>query len=173
MAVPTAESVPSKPITRPVRSLLTVSPTSRVVLSGRGEADPSRLATLQAAGAPALLAAPSPATPLADPADDLRVPLKGPLRALRDGSSDLHRAALHLVKSAHLLPAALLPFMYAVLLYAVLRAWLQQCRTPSSCHHMVQLWQCHAVWLAVGGPAARFQRNAVVQPIPVRGWARR
>jgi GTP cyclohydrolase II len=45
---------------------------------------------------------------LADPADDLRVPLKGPLRALRDGSSDLHRAALHLVKSAHLLPAALL-----------------------------------------------------------------
>jgi GTP cyclohydrolase II len=45
---------------------------------------------------------------LADPADDLRVPLKGPLRSLRDGQSTLHRAALHLVKSAHLLPAALL-----------------------------------------------------------------
>lgn len=45
---------------------------------------------------------------LADPADDLRVPMKGPLRALRDGSADLHRAAIALAKSAHLLPAALL-----------------------------------------------------------------
>lgn len=45
---------------------------------------------------------------LADPADDLRVPLKGPLRALRDGDAALHRAALRLVKSALLLPAALL-----------------------------------------------------------------
>lgn len=45
---------------------------------------------------------------LADPADDLRVPLKGPLRSLREGSAVLHRAALQLVKSAHLLPAALL-----------------------------------------------------------------
>lgn len=45
---------------------------------------------------------------LADPADDLRVPMKGPLRALRDGAADLHRAALALAKSARLLPAALL-----------------------------------------------------------------
>ncbi len=45
---------------------------------------------------------------LADPADDLRVPMKGPLRSLRDGTATLHRAALHLVKSAQLLPAALL-----------------------------------------------------------------
>lgn len=45
---------------------------------------------------------------LADPADDLRVPLKGPLRSLREGTATLHRAALQLVKSAHLLPAALL-----------------------------------------------------------------
>ena len=45
---------------------------------------------------------------LADPADDLRMPMKGPLRALRDGSAGLHRAALDLVKSARLLPAALL-----------------------------------------------------------------
>ncbi len=45
---------------------------------------------------------------LADPADDLRVPLKGPLRSLREGTAVLHRAALQLVKSAHLLPAALL-----------------------------------------------------------------
>jgi GTP cyclohydrolase II len=45
---------------------------------------------------------------LADPADDLRVPMKGPLRALRDGSADLHRAAIALIKSAYLLPAALL-----------------------------------------------------------------
>ena len=45
---------------------------------------------------------------MADPKDDLRVPMKGPFRSLREGSSDLHRAALALVKSAHLLPAALL-----------------------------------------------------------------
>ena len=45
---------------------------------------------------------------LADPADDLRLPLKGPLRALRDGPADLHRAALVLLKNAQLLPAALL-----------------------------------------------------------------
>ncbi|MDP3262291.1 MAG: GTP cyclohydrolase II [Tabrizicola sp.] len=44
---------------------------------------------------------------LADPADDLRVPMKGPLQSLRDGRADLHRAALALAKSAHLLPAAL------------------------------------------------------------------
>ncbi|MBN2631806.1 MAG: GTP cyclohydrolase II [Rhodobacteraceae bacterium] len=44
---------------------------------------------------------------VADPADDLRVPMKGPLRSLRDGPADLHRAALALAKSAHLLPAVL------------------------------------------------------------------
>ena len=43
---------------------------------------------------------------IADPADDLRMPMKGPLQSLRDGPSDLHRAAIALVKSAHLLPAA-------------------------------------------------------------------
>ncbi|RGP36188.1 GTP cyclohydrolase II [Pseudotabrizicola alkalilacus] len=44
---------------------------------------------------------------LADPADDLRMPMKGPLRSLREGAADLHRAAVALAKSAHLLPAAL------------------------------------------------------------------
>jgi GTP cyclohydrolase II len=44
---------------------------------------------------------------VADPADDLRAPMKGPLTALREGSSDLHRAALALAKAAHLLPAVL------------------------------------------------------------------
>jgi GTP cyclohydrolase II len=44
---------------------------------------------------------------LADPADDLRVPMKGPLTSLREGGADLHRAALALAKAAHLLPAAL------------------------------------------------------------------
>ncbi|MDN5787738.1 GTP cyclohydrolase II [Pseudorhodobacter sp.] len=42
---------------------------------------------------------------LADPADDLRFPLKGPLRSLRDGPAALHRAAIALTKSAPLLPA--------------------------------------------------------------------
>ena len=45
---------------------------------------------------------------LADPADDLRMPMKGPLKTLRDGPADLHRTALALTKSARLLPAALL-----------------------------------------------------------------
>ncbi|OOY13711.1 GTP cyclohydrolase II [Thioclava marina] len=45
---------------------------------------------------------------LADPADDLRVPMKGPLEALRGGDADLARAAIRLAKSAQLLPAALL-----------------------------------------------------------------
>ncbi len=44
---------------------------------------------------------------VADPADDLRMPMKGPLTSAREGSADLHRAALALAKSAHLLPAAL------------------------------------------------------------------
>ncbi len=45
---------------------------------------------------------------MADPADDLRVPMKGPFLCLRGSDPVLHRAALRLVKSAHLLPAALL-----------------------------------------------------------------
>ena len=44
---------------------------------------------------------------LADPADDLSHPMKGPLITRREGSADLHRAAIRLVKSAQLLPAAL------------------------------------------------------------------
>lgn len=44
---------------------------------------------------------------LADPADDLTHPMKGPLTSERDGAADLHRAAIRLVKSAQLLPAAL------------------------------------------------------------------
>ncbi|QDY68346.1 GTP cyclohydrolase II [Qingshengfaniella alkalisoli] len=43
---------------------------------------------------------------LADPADDLRHPMKGPLETERDGSADIHRAALILCKAARLLPAA-------------------------------------------------------------------
>ncbi|MEZ5750994.1 MAG: GTP cyclohydrolase II [Paracoccaceae bacterium] len=43
---------------------------------------------------------------LADPADDLTHPMKGPLTTQRDGPADLHRAAIRLVKSAQLLPAA-------------------------------------------------------------------
>ena len=44
---------------------------------------------------------------IADPADDLRAPMKGPLRSLRDGPADLHRAAIALAKAARLLPAAI------------------------------------------------------------------
>jgi GTP cyclohydrolase II len=44
---------------------------------------------------------------VADPAGDLGSPMKGPFATLRDGSADLHRAAIRLAKSARLLPAAL------------------------------------------------------------------
>ncbi|EYD72986.1 GTP cyclohydrolase II [Limimaricola hongkongensis] len=44
---------------------------------------------------------------VADPAGDLDTPMKGPLKTLRDGSAETHRAAIALVKAARLLPAAL------------------------------------------------------------------
>lgn len=44
---------------------------------------------------------------IADPADDLRAPMKGPFACARGGATDVHRAALQLVKSARLLPAVL------------------------------------------------------------------
>ena len=44
---------------------------------------------------------------VADPADDLKSPMKGPLTSQRGGEVGLHRLALSLVKSARLLPAAL------------------------------------------------------------------
>ncbi|WP_102225076.1 GTP cyclohydrolase II [Acidimangrovimonas sediminis] len=43
---------------------------------------------------------------VADPADDLSRPMKGPLMTRREGEADLHRAAVTLAKSAQLLPAA-------------------------------------------------------------------
>ncbi|MBW4706560.1 GTP cyclohydrolase II [Roseobacter sp. YSTF-M11] len=43
---------------------------------------------------------------IADPAGDLMTPMKGPLACDRDGDATAHRAALQLVKSARLLPAA-------------------------------------------------------------------
>ena len=44
---------------------------------------------------------------VADPADDLRKPMKGPLRSVRYSCADLHRAAIALCKAARLLPAAI------------------------------------------------------------------
>lgn len=44
---------------------------------------------------------------IANPADDLRVPMKGPFACARGGNVTGHRAALQLIKSARLLPAAL------------------------------------------------------------------
>lgn len=42
---------------------------------------------------------------VADPADDLNAPMKGPLVSQRDGDARLHRIAIALTKSARLLPA--------------------------------------------------------------------
>ena len=45
---------------------------------------------------------------VADPADDLSAPMKGPLTTERGGDEDIARAAVMLAKAAHLLPAAVL-----------------------------------------------------------------
>lgn len=45
---------------------------------------------------------------IADPADDLAAPMKGPLATERDGSAAAHRAAILLAKAARLLPSAIL-----------------------------------------------------------------
>ncbi|MDE3028435.1 MAG: GTP cyclohydrolase II [Paracoccaceae bacterium] len=55
---------------------------------------------------------------VADPADDLKVPMKGPFQSMRDGRADLHRAAILLAKSAHLLPAAVVLSVQSGLLLA-------------------------------------------------------
>ena len=44
---------------------------------------------------------------IADPADDLATPMKGPLNTRRDGNVGLHRLAVTLCKTSRLLPAAL------------------------------------------------------------------
>ena len=44
---------------------------------------------------------------IADPADDLHNPMKGPLKTQRGGDCATHRAAIALVKAAHLLPSAI------------------------------------------------------------------
>jgi len=45
---------------------------------------------------------------MADPSQDLSMPLKGPHISERDGPADLHRAAIRLAKAARLLPAMLI-----------------------------------------------------------------
>lgn len=45
---------------------------------------------------------------VSDPADDLKIPIKGPFKTERDGDVSLHRLAIDLVKSAQLLPAVVM-----------------------------------------------------------------
>ncbi|MGH1464657.1 MAG: GTP cyclohydrolase II [Cognatishimia sp.] len=45
---------------------------------------------------------------VSDPADDLKTPMKGPFNTQRGGDVSLHRLALKLMKSARLLPAAVI-----------------------------------------------------------------
>ena len=46
-------------------------------------------------------------TAIANPADDLRAPMKSPFQCQRNGDATAHRTAIKLTKSARLLPAAL------------------------------------------------------------------
>lgn len=45
---------------------------------------------------------------VADPADDLKMPMKGPFKSQRSGATSLHLMALNLVKSAQLLPSVVM-----------------------------------------------------------------
>lgn len=70
-------------------------------------------------GEAARIALPSDATPkwvraMADPADDLRHPMKGPFTPVRGGDATAARAALALCKGAQLLPAGVLVALTAV-----------------------------------------------------------
>ncbi|MEM8851341.1 MAG: GTP cyclohydrolase II [Pseudomonadota bacterium] len=62
------------------------------------DGDVARIAVPEGAGLDWLRA-------VADPADDLRMPMKGPLRTLRDGGAEAWRTGIALVKGAELLPA--------------------------------------------------------------------
>jgi GTP cyclohydrolase II len=55
---------------------------------------------------------------IADPADDLNAPMKGPLQTLRDGSATDARLAIQLAKDARLLPAVIITHLDAPLEYA-------------------------------------------------------
>jgi GTP cyclohydrolase II len=78
---------------------------------------------------------------MADPADDLQMPLKGPFRHVREGSPDLHRVALALAKSAYLLPAVLVvPLANATFLPELVQISLDQAALvtdPSPLHQVV------------------------------------
>ena len=92
-----------------LRDVLALDTDVDLVLTGR------RAATLKARaydGDVARVALPKDATmrwvqALADPADDLSHPMKGPLVTRRDGDPTLHRLAVTLAKSARLLPAVI------------------------------------------------------------------
>lgn len=82
---------------------------------------------------------------IADPADDLNAPLKGPLQALRDGDATDARVAIQLAKSARLLPAVLIcnlddPTQYAAknnLTLLDTKALGQSFNSPSPLHPLV------------------------------------
>ncbi|MCM2562547.1 GTP cyclohydrolase II [Lutimaribacter sp. EGI FJ00015] len=81
--------------------VLAITARRAVTLKARPyDGDLARIALPPGAGLPWVLA-------VADPADDLAMPMKGPFTTLREGPADLHRLALSLTKSAQLLPAAL------------------------------------------------------------------
>lgn len=79
---------------------------------------------------------------IADPADDLRIPMKGPLVAEREGSADIHRAGIALCKSARLLPAVLVRKLDNALAFALEHNLTRlpasaAMDTETSPHHMV------------------------------------
>ncbi|SEK47603.1 GTP cyclohydrolase II [Roseovarius azorensis] len=81
---------------------------------------------------------------VADPADDLKTPMKGPLISERDGAADLHRLAITLVKSARLLPAALVLPLSGGPGFAM-RNGLTMVDTPRAAEYLMQASPLHPV----------------------------
>jgi len=81
---------------------------------------------------------------IADPANDLSHPMKGPLQTLRDGPAGPHRAAIALTKAARLLPSALMaeitdPAGFAATHNLTLIRGADVVTTePSPMHHIIQ-----------------------------------
>jgi GTP cyclohydrolase II len=101
---------------------------------------------------------------LADPADDLAAPMKGPLQTRRDGDAGLHRLALDLAKSARLLPAALVLELTDGPEFAAAHALTQIDAAEAAPHLMTLAGLSHVIAAKVPLRAAENARLHIFRP---------
>ena len=103
-------------------------------------------------------------TAIANPADDLRAPMKGPLQCQRNGDATAHRAAIKLIKSARLLPAALVVPIVAAADFATANA-LTLLDLKATQTHLAALSPLHSViYAALPTTASDVGRLHVFRP---------